>query len=136
MSAGSEIKIDSITCLTNCQGGYLDIILCRNVFMTLIDQFKKDSKHVQLNDCIRNTTALCNPRQNSVRDKKFSLRQNPIQEKIQEKYFCQKKILLEKKMSEKKLSQTLSQISSVQSELSLTNRCLSSLSGIYILQLN
>ena len=32
---------------------------------------------LRLKDCIRNTTAVCNPRQNSVRDK-FSLRQNSV----------------------------------------------------------
>ena len=46
---------------------------------------------IELNGCIRNTTAVCNPRQNlrqnSVRDKilpetKSSLRQNSVQEKI------------------------------------------------------
>ena len=40
---------------------------------------------MKLNDCIQNTTALCNPRQNTVSDKivsetKFSRRQNPVQD--------------------------------------------------------
>ena len=39
-------------------------------------KFMMCSNLEQLNDCIRNTTAACNPRQNSVRDK-FSPRQNP-----------------------------------------------------------
>ena len=54
----------------------------------------------QLNDWIRNTTEVFNPRQNSVWEK-----------------ICWKKNFAEKKLSEKKLSQMLSRISSVQSEL-------------------
>ena len=53
------------------------------------------------------SSAICNPRQNSV------------QEKIQKNF-----------LSEKKLSQMLSRTSSEQSELSQTNRCLLSLSGV------
>ena len=67
-----------------------------------------------------------NERQNSVRDKiqsetNFSLRKNP-------RFFVRKQIV------RKKLSEMLSPISSAQSELSRTNRCLSSLSGVYIPQ--
>ena len=72
---------------------------------------------------------------------KFSLRQNPVRDKVQtEKKKSEKNIfLLEKfffktKLSEKNWSRMLSQISSAQSELSQTNRWLSSLSGIYIPQ--
>ena len=47
--------------------------------------------NAKLNDCIRSTTAVCNPRpnlrQNSVRDK-FSPKQNPVWEK----YFLLEKI--------------------------------------------
>ena len=64
----------------------------------------------KLNNCIRNTTPVCNPRQN--------LRQNSVQDIIREKKF-----LLEKNFVQKYLSR----ISSVQSELSQTNRRLSSL---------
>ena len=72
------------------------------------------------------------PRQNSVRDKfglrqiwsktKFSLRQNP------------RIFFIEKQFSDFVLDRILSLISSVQSELSRTNRCLSSLSDTYITQ--
>ena len=55
--------------------------------------------------------------------------------KSEKKNFCQKKDFVKKKLSEKNLSHTLSQITSVQSELSRTNRCLLSLSGVYIPQL-
>ena len=78
-----------------------------------------------------NTTAVCNPRQISVQDKKISPRQNPVWDKIGEKYFLSEKKLSE---TEKKLSQMLSRVSSAQSELSLTNQCLSSLSSIFIPQ--
>ena len=86
------------------------------------------------NDWIRNTTAVYNPKQNSVRDKiqsetKFSPRKNLTKMFSIRKIFCQKKIV------RKSLSSTLSLISSPQSELSLTNRCLSSPSGTYIPQL-
>ena len=58
-----------------------------------------------------------------------------IRDKIQSRIkFVGKKILLEKKLSKKNLSWTLSQISRVQSELSRTNRCLSSLSDTYMMQ--
>ena len=56
------------------------------------------------------------------------------EKKSKKKIFCQKKFCW-KKLLEKNLSQMLSQISSAQSELSRTNRCLSSLSGIYTPQL-
>ena len=79
----------------------------------------------QLNDCLQNTTAVCYPSQNPVRNK--------IQSET--KYFCQKKTFVRKKnFVRKKLPQMLSWISSAQSELSRTNQCLSSLSGIFILQ--
>ena len=65
---------------------------------------------------------------------------------IQLRYVIRDKIQSEKKLSGKKfyrkknchknLPRTLSQIFSVQSELSRTRRCLSSLSGMYIPQLN
>ena len=78
-----------------------------------------------------------------IRDKiqsetKFSQRQNPVQDKFQsekksKKNFFTKKIFVRKKiLSETNLSQTLSQISSAQSELSQTNQCLSSLSSMYV----
>ena len=38
----------------------------------------------KLNDCIQNTTAVCNPRQNSVQ---ISPRQNSVKDKIQEFFF-------------------------------------------------
>ena len=42
--------------------------------------------HIKLNDCIRNTTVVCNPRQNSVRDKirekKFLSEKNSVKKKI------------------------------------------------------
>ena len=53
---------------------------------------------IKLNDCIRDTTVVCNPRQNP--------RQNSVREKIVKK----------EKLSEKNLSGTLSRISSAQSE--------------------
>ena len=56
-----------------------------------------------LNDCIRNTTAVCNPRQNP--------KQNSVRKQIREKNFLVRR---------KNLSWMLSQISSVQSELSHT----------------
>ena len=96
---------------------------------------------VLLNDCLQNTTVVCNPkqnpRQNSVQDKiqsetKFSI------EKIQEKYFLSENLFcfffLEKNCQKKYLSWILSQISSAQSEFARTNQCLSSLSGICIPQ--
>ena len=51
---------------------------------------------IQLNDCIRNTTAVCNPRQNSVQDQiqsetKYSLRL--YLEKSEKNIFCQEKFL-------------------------------------------
>ena len=63
-----------------------------------------DGLQSKLNDCLRNTTAVCNPRQNSVRGKvqsetKSSLRQNSVQEKIvRKKKTCQKKKLSVKKI--------------------------------------
>ena len=82
---------------------------------------------IKLNDCIRNTIAVCNPRQNP--------RENPGRDKIQSEKKSEKKIFLSEKNCQKKnLSWMLSRISSAQSELSRTNRCLSSLSGIYIPQ--
>ena len=85
---------------------------------------------IGLNHCIRNTTAVYNSRQNS--------RQNSVREKIQfekkskkKTFFVRKKILSGKKIVTKKLSWMLSLISSAQSELSRTNRCLSPLSGTY-----
>ena len=56
-----------------------------------------------------------------------------IQDKIQSKknIFCREKKFDEKKIVRKNLSRTFSRISSAQSELSRTNRCVSSLSGIY-----
>ena len=61
-----------------------------------------DGLQSKLNDCLRNTTAVCNPRQNSVRGKvqsetKYSLRHNSVQEKI-----VRKKNLSEKKIVSKK----------------------------------
>ena len=55
------------------------------------------STQTQINDCIQNTTVLCNPRQNSVQDKtqsktKFIPRQN------WKKNFIRKKLLPEKKI--------------------------------------
>ena len=47
--------------------------------------------NLKLNDCIRNTTAVCNPRQIQS-ETKFSMRQN-----------LRKKFLLEKKLSEKRI---------------------------------
>ena len=58
---------------------------------------------------------------------KFSLRKN-----LRKIDFVTVKIFLEKKIVRKKMSWMLSQISSVQGELSRTNICLSSLRGIYI----
>ena len=118
-----------------------------------------------------NTTAVCNPRQNSVQisprqnsvpqsETKFSMRKNPrmffLTIFFSDKIFLAKKIFffekiffyLEKILSEKKLSKKNSQIFSWTEfclgcclrflvhffELSLTNRCLSSLSGICIPQ--
>ena len=49
---------------------------------------------LELNDCIRNTTALCNPRQNSVQDKI----QNLVGEKILSEKKLSKRNLLEKKI--------------------------------------
>ena len=48
--------------------------------------------HIKLNDCIRNTTVVCNPRQNSVRDK--------IREK---NFFVRKRFLTEKNSVKKKI---------------------------------
>ena len=58
---------------------------------------------------------------------------NSVRDKIQEKHFLLEKKIVQKKkkLPEKKM---LSWISSAQSELSRTNRCLSSLSGIFIPQ--
>ena len=59
-----------------------------------------------------------------------------IQDKIQSKkkfekmIFCQKKYFVRKKIVRKRIVSDVSQISSTQSELSRTNRCLSSLSGM------
>ena len=47
----------------------------------LITGLNVSVKLLQLNDCIRNKTVVCNPRQNSVRDK-FSQRQNSVGKKI------------------------------------------------------
>ena len=60
-----------------------------------------------------------------------------IRDKIQPVKKSENKIFLSGKkiFHKKKLSQMLSRISSAQSELSLTNRCLSSLSDIFMLQL-
>ena len=65
-----------------------------------------------------------------IRDKiqsetKFSVR------KIREKDFLSEKKFVSKKIVGKNLSQTLSWISTAQSELSRTNRCLSSLIGTH-----
>ena len=80
------------------------------------------------NDCIRNTTAVCNlrqiPRRNSVRDKIQS------EKNLRKKIFCWKKIVEKENFSEKNLSWMLSWISSAQSKLPLTIRCVASLSGI------
>ena len=55
-----------------------------------------------------------------------------IRDKIQSDTKYEKNIFCQKKIVTKNLSWTLSQISSVQSELSRINRCLSSLSGTCI----
>ena len=72
---------------------------------------------------------------------KFNPRQNPVWDKIQseknpKKYFLSEKKFVRKKffVGKKNFSLTLSQISSVQSELSRTNQWLPSLSGKYIPQ--
>ena len=98
-----------------------------------------------LKDCIRNTTAVCNPRQNSVKDK-FSLRQNSVQDKYSLrqnsvwKFFFR---LLEKNSCTEfclELHFVLDWICLRFPvwffELSRTFRCLSSLSGMYIPQLS
>ena len=79
----------------------------------------------KLNDCIRNTTAVCNPRQNP--------RQNSVRGKIQSKtkFSLRKIFLLEKKLSEN----FFSDFQCAFFELFRTNQCLTSLSGIYIPQL-
>ena len=46
-----------------------------------------------LNDCIRNTTAVCNPRQNSVRDKIQSLKKSEKNTFLSEKKTVQKEIV-------------------------------------------
>ena len=85
-------------------------------------------------------TPVCNPRQNSVQDKKFSPRQNPIQDKIREFFFSDKKIFLEKNSWILSWTEFLARTEFYLGspvlffELSRTNRCLSSLSGIYIPQ--
>ena len=53
-------------------------------------------KQYKLDDCIRNTTAECNPRQNSVRDKKFSPRQVHSQTKFKIKILSEGKIVRKK----------------------------------------
>ena len=86
---------------------------------------------LKLNDCIQNTTCRCNQRQNLRQiqsETKSSPRQNSVPERI-----CEKKFFVKKLIVGKKLSRTLSRISS---EMSQTNRCLSSLSGIHIPQLS
>ena len=60
---------------SNTTNGFAAVASCRH-FLIGGEEYK------ELNDCIRNTTAVCNPIQNSVRDKiqsetKFSPRQNP-----------------------------------------------------------
>ena len=62
-----------------------------HTFQLQVD-FNVVSCKIQLNDCVRNTTAVCNPRQNSLRDKiqsktKSSPRQNP-KNFLSEKKFC------------------------------------------------
>ena len=73
------------------------MLLC--YLVSIFDFFSK----LELNDCIRNTTAVCNPRKKSKT--KFSPRQNSIRDKIQsgkksekniflsEIKFCQNKLL-------------------------------------------
>ena len=89
---------------SNTTNGFAAVASCRH-FLIGGEEYK------ELNDCIRNTTAVCNPIQNSVRDKiqsetKFSPRQNPRIFFFIGKLFCQKKI------SDFVLDWILSQISS------------------------
>ena len=58
--------------------------LLRNVFSGngVLFVFRREDYYIlKLKDCMQNTTAVCNQRQNSVRDK-FSLRQNSVWDKI------------------------------------------------------
>ena len=81
----------------------------------------------ELKDCIRNTTAVCNPRQNSIWDKFTRDKYSPRQNSVWKKNFR----LLGKN------SQTAFCLGFPVHffELSWTIWCLSSLSGIYIPQL-
>ena len=57
----------------------------------------RSTTNQQLNNCIRNTTAVCNPRQNLVRDK-FSPRQNSVLDKIQNFFLLEKKFVGKKNL--------------------------------------
>ena len=52
----------------------------------------------KLNDCIRNATAVCNSRQNSVQDKIQSEKKNFVRKKIVGKKFLLEKIILSEKV--------------------------------------
>ena len=93
---------------------------------------------IKLNDCIRNTTAVCSPRQiqNSVQDKIFSPRQK-LRILFQQNFFLIKIVSNKKNFVKKKILRFclgLNFVSDFQCffffELSRTNRCLSLLSGI------